>query len=391
MPGTLQETLQAFAYGMRIAPMTGTGTPTSLRLVPPPEFLMNRTPAVQDIVPGSLDGSVDIQATQSLGTVLGDLTGSAPVAAGVPGNLLNVGVDVRWRVLDQQGHVMPGVAWSLTPATAPGVPSSEGQGGEIHVPLGRGMDVFLPLVFVEANLDRPTAPLVRVEADVRVYAGGSLSPWSGWASSDWTTLPPVMVPAIPVPTLLVLFWDDTLKGAAIIFVPATSPVAKSTVLTQLRDLIGLLGPVQSSLTVLGWLLPQLNTLIDTLDAVYADERDIGLNFGIRDSIDDLQDWKVRPWLGPSNFNFFTMRWDNEATSAVLLGPPGRQARLFNDKFCRVGQGRLDLTAGRELLVRVDNLNGPAPVGDPSAGATVARPASSFGGSLNSFCFAWTGA
>ncbi|MFI9240585.1 hypothetical protein [Streptomyces sp. NPDC053079] len=92
MPGTLQETLQAFAYGMRIEPVTSIGAPTPLRLVPPLEFLMNRTPAVQDTV------------------------------------------SARCGVVADSGY-------------SPGVPSSEGQGGEIHVPLGRGMEVLLPLAF----------------------------------------------------------------------------------------------------------------------------------------------------------------------------------------------------------------------------------------------------
>jgi hypothetical protein len=66
-------------------------------------------------------------------------------------------------------------------------------------------------------------------------------------------------------------------------------------------------------------------------------------------------------------------------SIVLIGPPRRQLRAFNDKNLLSGQGELDLTCGEEMVVEVADLGTTAPTSVPSGRVTVpVAPQGSYG-------------
>jgi hypothetical protein len=342
------------------------------------------------------------------------VTNGAPAPPGVPGLLgaihgtvqipmdvtqsvsLDVQIAARWTIKDEQGNTVGSedLSWTVTnPST--GNVDQQGTGGGISIAPSLALEILnlaFKVLFVEAvQFDGATipAPIVKrtLEASIQLTAGP--------ASSGWVDLPAaeLSLAVIPIPTILLLFENASFTdpGVGLIMVPANSPLDSTTITAALNALNNALSPLQAALPVLGFILGEIapNATIQTALGLAQNAR---LTFQKTDGISDLSniEWKSH-WYGDEDA-------EDNISSIVMIGPPGRQAQCFNGRnFNGSAEGQMNVNVGSELLVEVPNLHSAYPASNPVGHVTVpfaptgyrtAHFISIFGDEFSSIQFSW---
>jgi hypothetical protein len=299
-----------------------------------------------------------------------------------------VTVQVQWRIRDEHGQPVADAEW----ATGTGSPIR----GTGDPPLLAGddalaaLDLTLRAAFGELTLP-PEPPRPRtVSAAIRLSAG-TIS--TGWVEVQ----PPVtlLVPLIPVPTVLLLFRHKDFKGRVLLVVPANSPIGEplevplKAALDDLRDALDALGTVAGVAT---FFVGHLQTVKDAIDNAPA------VIFGKTNSESNLNDIDIETHWFPRN----DIEAEDELSSVIMIAPPGRKVEAFNKRNFGTGEGQMDVVVGGELMVLSANLHSGAPASDPPGRIAVPHAPSGsrwhtfwwgditgFGDELSSFRFGWS--
>jgi hypothetical protein len=354
------EALTELANTLRIVregpPEIAPGEPVSARLAPPADAL-----SITDFLAGPLDlkliskqlrfatpgpepslDPADIVA-QIVGgiplrlPVVGNLVGTEELN-GVPGELTQLAGTLPIPV---QAPVTVAVTWSVRDAA--GNPLAEGD--SFLAPDGLASPqvvlVFAPeIVELTASAPPPVAVQRFLHARVRLAAGGVTTP-------D-VDLPPIplLIPALPLPTVLAMFLhsnfqprDGDDEGAVLILVPEDSPFRS-----------------------LAALQPTLNALEATVSRLAGFARFASFLLGLRDltaALSAQPHVQFRAQNGITNLNDITLiqrgifnndtEAEDELSSLIFVGPPGRRVQCFVAKHFRDGEGRFDLTIARRVV------------------------------------------
>jgi hypothetical protein len=407
---TTLDALNALASGFSIADVTPSpGTPLQfvVHLVPPggrsegpltvdvTETVSQLTDATVDI--GFLTKNVrfkDFPVTGDPSTLVGgDVIGGSPIAdpevlagtfsalidpftegdatkPGVPGILgrlkgtyqlpmdvtqtttLAVQVEVQWHIRDENGNPIADVAWSDGTQNGTGQPPALTANEALA-----DLTLTFSAVFVELT-SAPTPVAQRsISASIRLSAGQ--------VSTGFVDLPPVTVPvpAIPVPTALLLFQDSSFKNNKLVVVPASSPIvdpAKDALKTALDTLNTALGDLGGAVGLASFFVSNLQTVKDAIDA--------GGNFVFRktDSISNLNDIDLEGGF------FNDTEAEDELSSLIFVGPPRRKVQAFNARSFSDSEGEMDVTVGPELLVLAQSLHSNSPASDPAGRISVPK-------------------
>lgn len=338
---------------------------------------------------GTLDGLIQSPAPPSgvlegLPGIMGRITATTRMPTQQPTSTTHpVEVAVEWRVMDGD-HSDPAVNWVINP----GAGQISGTGGGTIPQTHSAADVLqlsFPPLFVELLRDAPAAPIVQrtIQARVRLAA-----PDAG-VSSDWIDLPPVplSLPAIPVPSVLVLCQYADFGGRVFVMVPGNSMANDiPTLRTALDNLNTALAPLQLAPSSL--VFTEITTRIPQL---VADVRNMQFRMG--NEIERLSDVVYDSFLG-----IRTVSAEDSMQSLLFVGPPGRQIQCFNQPSFATAEGQMNVTLGSELVAEIVSLATPAPTSNPAGRVSVPiAPAgqrfplhnvNSFAGELSSLRFAW---
>lgn len=341
---------------------------------------LTQTLAGQLTFPVAIPGQVNLStqspqapASQTLtGTI--DLPQDAPVAAGV-----------SWLVLDEWGNEL-----SEEQFLAP-----EGLNASslsiLFVP---------PIVELRQDDPLPAPRKYRIRCQVTLSAMGDTQTFS---------LPevPVLVPFIAVPTVLALFPKPNFmpeRGALLVVVPEHSPFREAG---ELLRLINKLQGIMARLTA----IPRFALFVLGLQRLAAAIQPPRLRFKVADEIDNLNQIKLADidvsyvrYHGADIFDVGDagndMEAEDEMSSLMLLGLPGRRAECYNRREFKPGQGQMNVTTGADMFVALSDLKSPDPVPPPlddplhqgNPGVTIAAepsdPDKAFNNELSSIAFRW---
>lgn len=311
--------------------------------------------ALANVLDGGMPARVpvvgNIVGTQELPGVpgqLAQLAGTVPIPVSTE---LPVQVAVKWTVHDETGT-----------AVAPG-PTS------FSTPQGTaGPDVSF--VFAPQTVELTSAvsvPVVRrfIRATVTLTAG---------ATQHVFPLPdiPVVIPAIPIPTVVVFFLhpdfaasvgDDA--GAAFIVVPNNSPL-KST--AQLQATLNTIQSTLGSLTSVANFAAFLLGLQELSNALAAQPQP-NVQFRVADGANEIKNFNEVTLIERAWYQNNTEAED-ELSSMIFIGPEGKGIRCFNFRNTRSGDGAFTLTIGPKLHAFVRTLHAWAPTSGPDTGELV---------------------
>jgi hypothetical protein len=301
---------------------------------------------------------------------------------------VGVTVQVQWRIRDEHGHPVADAEWvteTASPMQGTGDPPL--LAGEDAV---AALELTLSAAFGELTLP-PEPPRPRtVSAAIRLSAGT--------ISTGWVDVPPLTltVQLIPVPTVLLLFMHKDFKGRVLLVVPANSPIGDppevplKDALDDVKDALDALGTVAGVATFFVGHLQAVKDALDNAPAVI---------FGKTNSESNLNDIDLET-------HWFPLQNDTEAedelSSVIMIGPPGRKVEAFNKRNFETGEGQMDVVVGGELMVLGADLHTSAPATDPPGRIAVPHAPSGsrwhtywwgditgFGDELSSFRFGWS--
>lgn len=325
-------------------------------------------------------GSVTTGPTSPPGVpgLLGLISGTVPLPIDVTApTTFPVSIDVRWRVLDEQGATVDGVRWDLG-----GTPPVSGTGGDIAPPLGRALSA-LTLVFdlLFGELTGSSLPLARrkLQAAIRLQAVG--------VSTGWIDLPPVdlQLPVIPVPTVALFCQNKNFGSNKLVVVPASSPLGESAVRGALETLSNTLAPLRSTFSFLGLFLDSAATVASALQSG-------NIAFRKADQFGNLNNIDLESGL------INDTEAEDELSSMILIGPPRRRIECFNARNFGTSEGQLNLTTGTELIALIADLHSASPADNPTGSAGIPHAPSGsrfpfhsitgFGDEFSSLRFSW---
>ena len=365
------------------------GQPVTAHIIPPLDSLdvtealtgdVDITWVAKDVLFGNNDLQPDFAAAALNAATTGaqpagisPLSGSLVQLPGVPGNLgqlkgtlpmavatrVPVTAQVTWEVLDAEGNALPGSEFD-----APGGLT----GIEVSV-------VFVPATTELTTANPVPAPTRRqLRATVQLTAAGvTVGP---------RVLPaiPVLVPVIPIPTILAAFLHSNFQardgdddGAALIVVPSNSPLAsaaqlQSTLNTLQSTLSGLSGLAGFAGMVLG---------ISELTGALSAHKSANVQFRATDQIKNLNSIT----LIQNSWYENDIEAEDELSSLVLLGRDGRAVEFFKHRDFK---GRsFTLTTGATFFALVRSLHASSPTVE---GGTITNPSENLGDELSSLRF-----
>jgi hypothetical protein len=371
-----EDVLQGVLDGMS-AQLVGSGTPEPGELV-----TAILTPSVDDlditdVLSGDLDltfitkdvlfSSEDPEADLGVGALAAAITDGQPFSSTATGTLVNLdGVpgmlgQIKGTIPLPMSSTVPvqlRVTWEVLDAEERPLGS-----GEYQTPTGLAAPTlriaFRPEV-TELTTAAPPAPIRRkLRANVTLTANGiSVGP---------RPLPPieVLVPALPVPTVLALFLHKNFQarsgdddGALLLVVPANSPLKS---LSQLQPVLNQLQAVLGNLSSFGSFAAFLLGLSDLVSAVNA-TKSANIQFRSTDRINNLNDITLiqRDWYENDT------EAEDELSSLILVGPTGRRAQLANAHDLDQDEGRFTVTTGDEMLAIIRDLHHERPTCAPGS-------------------------
>jgi len=263
--------------------------------------------------------------------LLGRIKGKMPVA--VPSDI-RPRLEVKWHITDDDNNDLIASGDAVAPSG-------------LNNPLLNIL--FLPeFVELTAGLGDPGMSHRHISAEVTLSAGGlTVGP---------RTLGPidVLLPKIPLPTILVMCVDKPYKGPTLIVVPAASAFPDIGALTgKVQEIQNLLNPLRTVVK-----LASLLTGLDILTSIINSEPHIG--FRKTDSIGNLNDITLvqRAWYENDT------EAEDELSSLFMIGPRRRSAEFFNKRNHESGDGKFTLTIGKMLFAGVRNLHAKNPASEP---------------------------
>ncbi|HWH32530.1 MAG TPA: hypothetical protein VNU01_07645 [Egibacteraceae bacterium] len=368
----LQEVLQGVLDGLAIQ-LTGSDTPqpgalVGAKIVPPLGELdvtdvvegdVSLTWLTKDVLFGNeeLLGAPSVSAINSASTggrpevtdlgslvalpgvpgLVGQLAGTLPLSSGAT---VPVQATITWQVLDEDGRTelppseyrIPGGANSPTVqvAFAPGTHELTGS-GTIPAPRRRHLSATVTLT---AN-GIPAGP---------------------------RTLPPVpvLVPSLPIPTVLAMFLHTNFQarsgdddGAVLVVVPASSPLRS---VQQLTSTLSTLQGVIGNLTAFGSFAAFALGLSELVGALSAQPH---VQFRAADSIGNLNDITLiqRSWYENDT------EAEDELSSLILIGREGRGVRCSNARGQDDDEGQFTVRTGSSLLAIIRSLHSASPAAE----------------------------
>lgn len=283
------------------------------------------------------------QPTPGVPGVLGQLTGTVGVPLEVTKMLTaNVSVEVEWRVRDEAGNLVS--EFTMTPAA----------------PTPEDVVTFAFKSFVTELTNQPEPVVKRfIEAAIRLRAGTT--------STDQIVLPsvPVVIPVLRVPTILVMFQDKNFDNSRMVLVPGNSPLAGEGVDDALNALATALNTLPlPSIVDRAALLEDFGeglTRLSFFAALMPDPTN-GVAFRKADGIANLNDVVI--W-DTGLFFLNNTEAEDEMTSLVLIGPPGRKVETYIAREFSDSEGAMNVTVGKELFADIGDLKSKAPQSTPA--------------------------
>lgn len=354
------EALTDLANSLRIVrdgpPEVMPGQPVSARLAPPTDSL-----SVTDFLPGPLDLKLVTKQIRYLtpgpepslapADLVAQIVGGIPLRLPVVGNLVGTeelnGVPGELTQLEGtlpipvQAPVTVTVEWSVRDADG----SLLAEGDSFLAPDGLASPqvvlVFAPeVVELTASAPPPVAVQRFLHARVRLAAGGVTTP-----DIDLPPLP-LLIPALAIPTVLAMFLHSNFQprdgdddGAVLVLVPEDSPFRS---LAALQPTLDTLDSAVSRLTGFARFASFLLGLRDLTAALGAQPH---VQFRAQDGIGNLNDIT----LIQRGFFSNDTEAEDELSSLIFLGPPGRKVECFVARRFRDGEGRFDLTIARSVV------------------------------------------
>lgn len=349
---------------------------------------------IQEFATQLLNGSA---TTAGIPGLLGSLKGKVPVVVDSIGSALAVQIQVRLNVRDDHDQPDGYFNWSFSDGSAgvggQGTSTPSTSTPSVIPPLPTGtLQWRLPLpgsVFVGAftelktNLAQ-TGDLPVELANRTVIVEVNLS--AAGVSTGWIALEPVtiMIPAIPIPTL-VAFFDDVLyngsegQNGTLILLPDDSPLNPAVQpATTLRDLLN---------TALGTLSTLINGLVtnatgtdgfnpfNPLAPLAGIITNLATDLTAQKSKDEIHFSRqsLVPYLD-SGFPIHDGDWATDRISSMLvLGPMGLTVHCFNNWHFDSSGGAFDVRVGLEMGVGVPDLTSSNPLTVPPGDLTVTSP------------------
>ena len=308
--------------------------------------------------------------------VLGALSGTIPIPIDVTApTTFPVQADVRWRVRGQQGKSVSDFLWRIAGGAS-------GSGGEIAPPIAQALsELTLDFVIFTDHLgvDLPTVRRT-LQAALRLEANG--------VSTGWIDLPAVDldVVAIPVPTVAMLCQGGQLGSNRLVIVPGSSPFITQQALETVLDALNV------KLAEVSGLVSFLGHLVSAITRIKALPTNVRVGFKNADQIGNLND---------IDFASGTLNDDeveDEVSSMLLLGPPGRRIECFNARNLSTSEGMMVVDVGIEMFTVVENLHSAFPPSDLAGHVAVPKPPTgtrfflhditTFGNEFSSVRFSW---
>jgi hypothetical protein len=339
----------------------------------------------QNLPPGSLmQSDPNQQAVPGVPEVLGRIKGTVAQTVEKLAEVVErhaVTVAVRWRVFDEsmpgtslpasgvQFRSDPNAAWASLPSLLElpqgGIPAA-------NTP----MSIFLrfPMMFSELTTGTPDVMIFSVRSAVRL----SLTPPAGpVVTTGWVDLPPVplVVPTIPVPTILVLCEHRDFAGRKLVLVPSNSLIGTASG-------IGIGTAINITSSVLQSLLPS-NTLLtvflaaasgtpvgDAANALRALAASPGQTIiGAQSRVDNL-DTPAFVFDPGGAFGVGRLTGDNMVSSVICIGRPQTVFDMFHDANLSERITRFQISLDGSLGCAIRKLDTTAPAGDVVYGASV---------------------
>jgi hypothetical protein len=314
---------------------------------------------------GGLLGEIKAAPLSGISGTIQQIKGTIPVKLEVP-----VKVEAKWEVLDEAKNPI---------------------GGGFIAP--EGLETLSPSFIFTPNLatdvvELTTTPAPPVgtrylRASVRLSAPAmSANATATTVEGNWVPLPevPVVVVKIAVPTLLAMFVDtDFAPSAALVVVPAASPLKTLEQAQQVLDtLTETIDNLRNVMDLGAWLLG----LSELTGAIGAQPH---IQFRATDRINNFNDITLIQNAWYEN----DIEAEDELSSLIMTGPPGRRVELFNDRDCETDdEDWFELTLGPSMFALVRNLHSdnPAVVGDAQLVPHLDNGDDSFGDQLSSLKF-----
>ncbi|MDQ1686268.1 MAG: hypothetical protein QOC82_3005 [Frankiaceae bacterium] len=306
---------------------------------PPSADDLDDPPTVVDQLP--VQPSIPVPGTPVPAGVpgtIGLLTGTVPVFE-ILDELVNVNatIEARWRVLDENKVPVASFGWSSQNVSGTGsefVPSPD------HI-LNTAVELTMIPPFTDyVSLSAPLTVRRWIEAHFRLTAAGVSTPWIDLVF-------PVDLPPIPIPTVLLMFFNPDFNGPALLVLPENSPFAKDSIM-------GALATARDELTEIRALVEFVGNFIDLVNSLEPVWDELSIAPTRADEISSLNDIDV---VGTEWWQVFTndREAEDELASLMFFGAPGRTLEAYNDRNFSDSQGQLNVTIGPELAVWIRTL------------------------------------
>jgi hypothetical protein len=291
---------------------------------------------------------------------------------------LSVNVAVRWQLFDENDpNARPrasgvefddGGTWTALPSDAPLERAATTTPAQFALKF--------PAMFSELTSAVPSVMKYSLQASVK------LSVQTPAVSTDWVDLPavPLVIPTIPIPTVLAMFENPGYTGRALVCVPSGSLVGSTgDGAISLKDAFALTTSAAHSLlgaalaeplkSFLGFLAGPIGSKVAALTAAPG-----GVIFAARSRIDNLSDKDFE--FDPGWFNFLGWRFgwvtaEDLMDSFVCVGREGAEFNFFLYRnLNETGATRLQFTLGNQLGIALINTENPDPTDHVEYGGAV---------------------
>jgi hypothetical protein len=248
--------------------------------------------------------------------------------------------NVRFAPIDPQ--IQPGERCTATLVDVPGGATVAWTVGGVEAVAEGGLhNTSIVLRFKPETVELRAAPAAPVVA--RVRATVTLGETSRVVETDVNVLP------LRIPSLLALFRNGSFSaadyGAALLVVPANSPLSS---VRGVRSAVEQLHAAAERLSVFGSFAALAGRVATLVQALREHEH---VAFASTDAVADLGEHT----LIPRGVLADAITAEDEVSSAILLGPATRQARLFLHRGFDQRGGELDISVDHENIVLVADL------------------------------------
>jgi len=302
---------------------------------------------------------------------IGRISGAFPVAVPSLQTITHpVSIELRWSILDENQEPLTSgesFGWKIGTDLA-------GEGGVIQPPPDRVTEL-LKLTLIPPFVDLTGIDLFVgrwIQARFRLKAGGTSTAWFDLRVK-------VNLPALPIPTLAFLFQHKQMQPPVLLMMPANSPLGPDDfidILERTRDTLDQLRGVLSFLGLFVSEVNDLNTILQGASIKVAKADDLK-------NLNDLDLIHHPNWPNVTNIFVNDTEAEDELSSLLYFGPPGRRLKAYNARNFSNKEGEMHVVVGRELVVRVWDLHSASPGSVPGNRVSVPKAPT---GCRGTWCF-----